>query len=640
VRSSWDSEESVSGNETDSEPAVEPRAGAGSGVERFALGAVCAATIAAGLLAARNRWAPYQGPLTLGLVFWGWFLVFYVAAAAPVGALCGWLSRRWGDRASRIPAALAAIGFLLSAALLNGPALRALVELEGAARYRWLLPAGLAAAAAGVAWAGFASPARRRMLRALAAASALCALAAFFPPRAAVKGEAAPFLPQVRPSGERLLLIGLDGADWRHMDRLSGQLPNLERLKAQGAWGPLSTLRPTESPRIWTSIATGKPPEEHRILGFTTLRIRGVHAPILRRHSFEGSLSGLGFGALVEGLSAARILFESPITSVSRRVPAFWNIATAQQSPVSVLNWWATWPAEPILGAMVSERIYYERLAERGVPREAGHYTFPEELDGEIAGLVTHPDEVRHEDARPFMDVTSEEFEGALARDFERRDVATEFPHFYAMFQTNRRLALHLIARGQREYGGSHDLLVLFRIVDQASHAALRLSDLVETHLRATPEDRRRYGGVVSEAYRAADRAVGELLEAFGPGNVVVVSDHGFGLEHIGAEETPVYDHRWAPPGIFIAAGPAFQPGRVDGLGVLDVMPTLLYLKGFAVAEDMPGRIPEGLFEAGFRANHPEQRIASYRGAAGGTDDATEVDGQMLDRLRALGYID
>ncbi len=182
---------------------------------------------------------------------------------------------------------------------------------------------------------------------------------------------------------------------------------------------------------------------------------------------------------------------------------------------------------------------------------------------------------------------------------------------------------------------------MLFRLVDQASHTSLRLSALVDRHLRATPEELRRYGGVVSEAYRAADRAIGELVEAFGDGNVLVVSDHGFGLERIGEDETPVYDHRWAPPGIFIAAGPAFRPGRVDGLGVLDVMPTLLYLKGFALVDDMPGRVVEDLFGDAFRENHPASRVASYRqdATAGGVDAVAEGDEQMLERLRALGYI-
>ena len=105
---------------------------------------------------------------------------------------------------------------------------------------------------------------------------------------------------------------------------------------------------------------------------------------------------------------------------------------------------------------------------------------------------------------------------------------------------------------------------------------------------------------------------------------------------------TPAFTTRTCMnPGIFIASGPAFRPGRVDGLGVLDVMPALLYLKGFAIADDMPGRVAEDLFDETFLQNHPATRVASYRQdvaseLAGGT---AEGDEQMLDRLRALGYI-
>ena len=65
---------------------------------------------------------------------------------------------------------------------------------------------------------------------------------------------------------------------------------------------------------------------------------------------------------------------------------------------------------------------------------------------------------------------------------------------------------------------------------------------------------------MVTESYRTLDRVVGELLEAFGEGNVILVSDHGFGLERR-KKTRRVYDHRRGPDGIFLAAGPAFDVG-------------------------------------------------------------------------------
>ena len=71
-------------------------------------------------------------------------------------------------------------------------------------------------------------------------------------------------------SGYKVALIGLDGADWELIDPLiaRGRLPHLARLKAGGAWGPLRSMDPMLSPLLWTTVATGKPPEQHGIIDF------------------------------------------------------------------------------------------------------------------------------------------------------------------------------------------------------------------------------------------------------------------------------------------------------------------------------------------------------------------------------------
>ena len=59
-------------------------------------------------------------------------------------------------------------------------------------------------------------------------------------------------------SPRKLLLIGWDAADWAviHplMDR--GDMPNLQRVIETGVMGKLATLDPPISPLLWTSIAT------------------------------------------------------------------------------------------------------------------------------------------------------------------------------------------------------------------------------------------------------------------------------------------------------------------------------------------------------------------------------------------------
>jgi hypothetical protein len=306
---------------------------------------------------------------------------------------------------------------------------------------------------------------------------------------------------------------------------------------------------------------------------------------------------------------------------------------------VSVINWWGTWPAEPVVGHIVSERAYYHKLRHRNEPVHPAGLTHPDDLYPQIAPLIALPDEVTLAEAREFMDVTAAEFEPmrTIKHPSPLLGIANEFTYFHSMFVTNERLAPDLIERSRRLYGESADLLVLIRLVDQTCHTALIYSELVDDHRNASRDDLRKYAGVVSGAYRAVDGALGRIQEASRADNVIVVSDHGFQLEGPRA-----FSHNEGPPGIFMAAGPAFRPGRVEGLSVLDVLPLLLYLKDFPQADDFDGHLPAQALDAGLLASKPPRRIASYGTRAGTIPHiagSSAVDAEMLERLRALGYL-
>src|SRR5262249_40075861 len=146
-------------------------------------------------------------------------------------------------------------------------------------------------------------------------------------------------------------------------------------LRSSGAWGRLRSFEPTASPVIWTTIATGKRPEQHGVEAFTHARLEGVQDPLPRLRP----LKRMGFSWLYAQLAAPGTIRQTPVTSPVRRMPAFWNIASAHGSPVSVVGWWATWPAEPVLGHVVSERTYYSILD--GDPdADEPQLTFPEAL--------------------------------------------------------------------------------------------------------------------------------------------------------------------------------------------------------------------------------------------------------------------
>ncbi len=595
------------------------------------------------LFAAMNNLAPLQAPVSFALVFLGYDLTFYMAVIAPVLVALAVAGRALSLR--RLPGiglALLSLSLIALCTIANLGAVAKVFHLGGPARFRWLPPLAFSTGVAALATAGWIPKRRLSTSRLLVAFTLAATLIAFWPASkavpAALSARSAPAITAPDPA-TRFVLIGLDGADWRYMEPLiaRGDLPHIASLRERGAWGALKTFRPTRSPVIWTTIATGRQPRIHGVFSFTSRSLRGVYDPLpkLRYPAF------VGLERLYAILQSAAIVYESPVTSGARLVPAYWDLATAAHAPVDVVNWWVTWPAEPVLGHLVSERVYYFRFAAHGAPRETSRLTYPEELYGDIEKLVMRPEEVRYEDARPYMDVSEEEFAAMMAGHARGKTVEGEFGYLYSMHETTLRTALRLIEIGRAKNGAPADLLVLFRNIDIACHAGLAESELVENHLGASAERIRKFRRVVSEAYRAADRAIGEIVDAFGPANVIVVSDHGFQLEKMQGSEVLEYHHERSPDGIFIAAGPAFAHGRIGGMTVLDVMPLLAYLKGLPVADDLEGRVPIQAFDTAFVRSHPATSIASYGTrsaptiavASGAADDA------VMEHLRALGYV-
>ena len=610
-------------------------------LERLLFAVVLAACVATLLLVSRSGLVPTQRPLTFGLVFGIAFLVLYAAVGlVPAAIVVVLLARRGFRRTTQALVTLGIAGFCAAVAVWNARGARSALILDGPARFRLAVPVALGLAAAALLLAA-AEPLLARRGRLLLRVVGLGAIAATIfalsplPLPAVVTLSDVPAASAPSDSAHRFLLIGIDGADWHYIDPLiaRGELPHLAELKQRGAFGPLKTIRPTLSPVVWTSIATGVPPGRHGVDGFFSDRFEGVAGtlPHLRppRH--------LGFELIESALRKRRVIAEGPAGSDTRRVPAYWNIAAAAERPVVVVNWWATWPAEPVAGVMVSEQLYLDRLVEKGKPPLTAGLVYPDDVFPEIDRLVVLPSNLPIEDAHAYFDVTAPEFERMRHRDETLRPaLLREFNYYVASFETDRAVALHLLERERS--GSAPDALILFRLIDKMCHAALEYSDLVENHLGHSQTELARFGGVIAAAYRAVDRAVGDLMAAAGDTNVVIVSDHGFQLER---PRQPRYFHDEAPDGVFLAAGPAFRAGRVDGLSVYDVLPLLLYLKDLPTAADQPGTLPRAALDPVRLAAQPERRIASYgtQQAPRLARSAASVEAETREHLQALGYI-
>lgn len=608
--------------------------------------AVATGLLATGLWVVRNSLLPEQRPLTFALAFLPWQVAFFVASFLLAGLVAVVLGRTLGRPAlpHLLMRGLAGAVTLLVVFSHGSWLVPSLVQLGGPPRHRVLLPLALLLGLLALLAMVILPPRRQRPPRLLTVASLITfALSSWPPPARPPSRPAGGALREAPKAAARtpLFFYGLDGADWQYVEPLMarGDLPNLAALRARGAWGPLKSMVPTMSPVIWTTIATGQTSEVHGIEDFTARQILGVDDALPARLR---NLRGFGFRALEGLLERGGILHKSPVPSTSRRVPAYWEIATSFGSPVSVVNWWATWPVEPIRGAMVSERAFFWRFAVRGQSSPAVRLVFPPELSPTVEAQVVRPDDVTYEEGRRFLDVTAEEFEAIRTRGFFDGGVESEFKYLFAMHETNRRVVPVVMAWGKKTFGEVPDLLLLERVVDIACHDALWTSELVTNHLKAPPEERKRFSRVVTEAYKSADRALGEYLALFGgEANVIVVSDHGFTLEVGAAPHLRSYNHSRGPDGIFLAKGPAFRPGRVEGLSIFDLLPLLLRLQGFPQAEDLPGRVPREILSDQALARVEGSRIPSYgvRRSTGAWSLPEEMDEEMLERLRALGYL-
>jgi arylsulfatase A-like enzyme len=85
-------------------------------------------------------------------------------------------------------------------------------------------------------------------------------------------------------------------------------------------------------------------------------------------------------------------------------------------------------------------------------------------------------------------------------------------------------------------------------------------------------------------------------------------------------------------------AGSGVRKGiELNGVSVLDIAPTVLYLCGLPVGRDMDGKV---LLDA-FEKQRPTRYIPTYekprRDAPGGND--TGDDTELINRLKAVGYM-
>ncbi len=545
-----------------------------------------------------------------------------------------------------------------------------------------------------------------RHLRRAAASTLLLAAAASAPgcrsadpprsPEASLSAATFPDLPPRRTGRTPVVVVGIDGGEWKVIHQLweKGKLPAMKRLHDEGAWADLGTAFGI-SPVIWTTIATGRTPDDHGITGFV------VPTP-------EGTI---------------------PVSSSVRRVPALWNMATRAGLRTAVFGWWATWPVERVTGVMVTDRAHLSEdrivhpegyLAAFREGRESARRRYPG-MDGGVSVQDTWMEDgalrdriMAHEAIRLAgigfdlllvyfrgVDIASHRYwkyfepEGYEVTPEALKRYAGVIPSVYeatdealgdliaALPEPSNVFVLsdHGFVRGPEEHfvnlSADRLLEVLGFMVRNGETVDFTRSmaypvdspDHARTKMFRLSLAGREPGGSVAPAEAAAARLrLARALESLTYENggpvfnlnvsvpppgidlVAEVSVKDPTMKIIAGQETHegvvVYinrisgTHDATTNGILLARGPDLIPGAsLEGITVLDIAPTLLYALGLPVADNFPGRARTDLFTPEFRRRHPLRTVPTWGTMESWKVESSPEDSRLLEELRALGYL-
>lgn len=403
-------------------------------------------------------------------------------------------------------------------------------------------------------------------------------------------------------SGLRVRLIAIDGVDPGVLEELAstGRIPRLgAALTGTRARLGLQDTDTTRDPaRGWTTIATGRTPEDHGVRGLETRRVAGIQGSVV-----AGERSPLG-RAIRTATDLLRLTRPAIASSNERRVKTMWDVASDAGLRTAVVNWWATWPApfDTESGIVVSDRATL-RL-ERGGP-----------LDAEIApASLYEPLRARWPAIRNDAAVRAREAAGSLAwGDSDTRTAVERSAELDAI-----QLALtHEVSTSLPDLSA-----VYLPGLDIAQNTLLGRRDvaLAPSVVAARLQALRDY-------YIFLDRLIADVLSPADDELIVVVTEPG--------RVTAAAD------GLMGVMGRSAALKREVAARVTDVAPTVLHILGVPVSRELAGAPLTTLFDDSFARRFPVRHVETYgrpstnRSARSGQP----LDQEMIDRLRSLGYV-
>jgi hypothetical protein len=288
-----------------------------------------------------------------------------------------------------------------------------------------------------------------------------------------------------RWTSPRVMILGLDGATWTVMKPMleRGELPAIRQLMEAGVHGPLESLKPTVTPRIWASIDTGKVPEKHGIVDFYTANLRSL------------------------------------------RAKAFWEILSDRGWRVGIYSWLNTWPPPVVDGFVIPGWLARTPL------------THPESLDfvkryqmeamlrrGGMKRLASQSRFVIHawRHGLRFATVLRSAFSVVQEKIFRLSYKQTSLNRLVLWTYIDRDLVPALVLKFSPEL-----LMYYTQAPDTVAHYYWKYYQ-PELFEGVDQEEVRRFSGAIEQVYREVDDCLAKILASADDETIVCcVSDHG-----------------------------------------------------------------------------------------------------------------
>ena len=379
--------------------------------------------------------------------------------------------------------------------------------------------------------------------------------------------------PAAVEAGQRpkLWVVGIDAATLDAILPLAGQgrLPFLAKVLQGGVYGRLESFSPTWRDAVWTTLATGKYPYKHGVVG-QRFYSAGFLAPGAELRLLPTGISFRRWGTL-----GGKPLPPGPPV---REALALWEILPRLGVPAGVVGWPEAAPA-------AGETVF--TLSDRSLG---------EEPRGKIAPALASRFGPRP--PRWLLD--------ALAGDLRRQS-----------------LTLSLAGRNPR----AEAVFLLLPGLREVSRRTFGGFSAVQLEGGPGPA---RSARLAAERMAAYYEQLDALLTAAwsrtaGPRLLAVVSAYGVdpqgGWRRLWGRMAPGTalggEFLDAPDGAVLLYGAGVRPGALlTGARLVDLAPTLLYGLGFPVARDLDGHVLTAAFDKEFLAENPVTFFPSYEGLA------------------------